>query len=69
VVREYLVGKFHLDPGATGVMPLGADSVDSPQRRPWEGVALAVILPKGTMSQPGPAPAPRPSVVKDDAQE
>jgi phospholipid/cholesterol/gamma-HCH transport system substrate-binding protein len=49
LVRDYLLGKFHLDPEATGVMPLGADSVDSPGR-PWEGVALAVILPKGTIS-------------------
>ena len=32
-------------------MPLGADSGDSPERLPWDGVALAVILPKGTMSQ------------------
>jgi phospholipid/cholesterol/gamma-HCH transport system substrate-binding protein len=65
LVREYLVGKFHLDPEATGVMPLGADSIDSPQRRPWEGVALAVILPKGTITPPKPGP---PSVVKDDTQ-
>jgi hypothetical protein len=49
LVREHLLGKFHLDPEATGVMPLGADSVDSPGR-PWEGVALAVILPKGAIS-------------------
>jgi len=51
LVRDYLLGKFHLDPEATGVMALGADSIDSPERRPWEGVALAVILPKGTIAQ------------------
>ena len=32
-------------------MPLGADSSDSPEPLRWEGVALAVILPKGAMSQ------------------
>ena len=32
-------------------MPLGADSGDSPEPRLCEGVALAVILPKGAMSQ------------------
>jgi len=52
LVREHLLGKFHLDPEATGVMALGADSIDSPERRPWEGVALAIILPKGSIAQP-----------------
>jgi phospholipid/cholesterol/gamma-HCH transport system substrate-binding protein len=48
VVREYLVARYHLDPQATGAMPLGADSTDGPERA-WDGVALAVILPKGTI--------------------
>ena len=51
-VRDYLIGTFHLDPQATGAMPLGADSTESPERAPWDGVALAVILP-------GASPAPR----------
>jgi phospholipid/cholesterol/gamma-HCH transport system substrate-binding protein len=46
IVRDYLVGTFHLDPQATGAMPLSADSTGSPGRAPWDGVALAVILPK-----------------------
>ena len=45
-MRDYLIGKFHLDPQATGAMPLGADSTGSPEKAPWDGVALAVILPK-----------------------
>lgn len=52
MVRDYLIGKFHLDPQDTGVMPLSADSPDSPGKVPWDGVALAVILPKA-------APPPR----------
>ena len=52
LVREYLIGRFELDPQTTGVMALGADSGDSPERMPWEGVALAVILPKGTIRSP-----------------
>jgi len=51
LVREYLIGRFQFDPDTTGAMPLGADSGDSPER-PWEGVALAVILPKGTITAP-----------------
>jgi phospholipid/cholesterol/gamma-HCH transport system substrate-binding protein len=46
IVRDYLIAKFHLDPQATGAMPLSADSPDSPEKAPWDGVAVAVILPK-----------------------
>jgi phospholipid/cholesterol/gamma-HCH transport system substrate-binding protein len=42
-IREYLIGRFHLDPRATGVMPLGADAAGSPSQ-PWDGVALAFFL-------------------------
>ena len=28
---------------------LSADSPDSPERAPWDGVAVAVILPKATL--------------------
>jgi len=44
LVREYLIGKFHLDPQSTGVMPLGADSHDSPDGIPWDGIALAAFV-------------------------
>jgi len=48
IVRDYLIAKFHLDPQATGAMALSADSPDSPEKAPWDGVAVAVILPKAT---------------------
>jgi phospholipid/cholesterol/gamma-HCH transport system substrate-binding protein len=51
IVRDYLVDKFHLDPQATGAMPLSADSIDSPGKTPWDGVALVVILPKATLER------------------
>jgi outer membrane protein OmpA-like peptidoglycan-associated protein len=44
LVRDYLVTKFHLDPEATGLMPLGAESVGSPGNAPWDGVVLAAYL-------------------------
>lgn len=44
VVRDYLVDRFHLDPKATGVMPLGADSAESPSPRQFDGIALAFFL-------------------------
>jgi phospholipid/cholesterol/gamma-HCH transport system substrate-binding protein len=46
LAREYLIGKFHLDPLAVGVMPLGAVSPGSPGETPWNGIALAVFLEK-----------------------
>jgi phospholipid/cholesterol/gamma-HCH transport system substrate-binding protein len=39
-IRDYLIATFGLDPGAVGVMPLGADAQGSPEPR-WDGVALA----------------------------
>ena len=51
MVRDHLIGKFHLDPQATGAMPLSADSTDSPGRSPWDGVALAIILPKDALER------------------
>jgi hypothetical protein len=53
IVRDYLVGTFHLDAQATGAMPLSADSPGSPGKAPWDGVALAVILPKDALTPSG----------------
>lgn len=46
LVREYFVQRFHLDPGAVGMMPLGGDASGSPQGATWNGVALAVFVQK-----------------------
>jgi outer membrane protein OmpA-like peptidoglycan-associated protein len=48
MVRDYLIGKFHLDPQSTGIMPLGSDSAGSPNGAPWDGIALAVFEEKPT---------------------
>ena len=52
IVRDYLIAKFHLDPQATGAMALSADSPDSPENARWDGVAVAVILPKANLEPP-----------------
>ena len=44
LVRDYLVPRFGLDPEATGVMPLGADSAGAPEGAHWEGIALAFFI-------------------------
>lgn len=43
-VRDYLVGKFGLDPGFVAIMPLGAEAPGSPAQGRWEGVALAMFV-------------------------
>jgi phospholipid/cholesterol/gamma-HCH transport system substrate-binding protein len=45
-VREYLIERLQLDPGAVGVMPLGDDARGSPDGGMWNGVALAVFVQK-----------------------
>jgi hypothetical protein len=51
-VRDYLIARFQLDSQTSGAMRLGAESPGSPGGVPWDGVALAVILPKGTLALP-----------------
>jgi phospholipid/cholesterol/gamma-HCH transport system substrate-binding protein len=51
LVRDHLIDKFHLDPQATGAMPLSGDSTGSPGSAPWDGAALVVILPKDALQR------------------
>jgi phospholipid/cholesterol/gamma-HCH transport system substrate-binding protein len=44
VVRDYLVGKFGLDPNVIATMPLGDQADGSPDGGQWEGVALALFV-------------------------
>jgi len=46
LVREYLLATFDRDPGATGIMPLGGEAPGSPRDGRWDGVALALFVPK-----------------------
>jgi len=50
--RNYLIGRFGLNPQTTGVMPLGSDSAESPSNKPWDGVALAAFLDRRTLGAP-----------------
>ena len=52
IVRDYLIAKFHLNPQSTGAVPLSGESTGSPGKTPWDGVALAVILPKASLEAP-----------------
>ena len=44
LARDYLIDRFSLDAGAVGLMPFGADAVDSPHGSTWSGIALAVFV-------------------------
>lgn len=45
LVRDYLVGKYRLDPNYVAIMPLGAQAEGSPSGNTWDGVALALFVP------------------------
>ena len=44
LVRDYLQGKYGLDPAYVGIMPLGVDAPNSPANGRWDGVALAAFV-------------------------
>jgi phospholipid/cholesterol/gamma-HCH transport system substrate-binding protein len=45
MVREYIVGKFGLDPALVAVMPMGEEARGAPDGSTWDGVALAMFVP------------------------
>jgi hypothetical protein len=49
LVRDYLVGKFGLDPSFTATMPMGAEAVGSPAGTTWNGIGLALFVTTTTL--------------------
>jgi phospholipid/cholesterol/gamma-HCH transport system substrate-binding protein len=49
LVRDYLVGKFSLDPAFVASMPMGQEASGSPEGKRWDGVALALFVPTSAM--------------------
>ena len=45
LVRDYVVGKFGLDPNLVAIMPMGEEADGSPSGNNWSGVALAIFVP------------------------
>ncbi len=50
LVREYVVGKFKLDPSYVAIMPMGSEAPESPSGKEWNGVALALFVEKAVLS-------------------
>ena len=51
LVRDYVVGKFKLDPSYVAIMPMGAEAPGSPSGGEWNGVALALFVEKAALSR------------------
>ena len=51
LVRDYVVGKFKLDPNYVAIMPMGREAPGSPSGGEWNGVALALFVEKAALSQ------------------
>jgi phospholipid/cholesterol/gamma-HCH transport system substrate-binding protein len=49
LVRDYIVGKFGLDPNAVAIMPMGGEAQGSPNGDRWDGVALALFAPRASL--------------------
>jgi phospholipid/cholesterol/gamma-HCH transport system substrate-binding protein len=49
LVRDYLIGKFGLDPNFVATMAMGAEARESPSGDQWDGVAVAMFVPASGM--------------------
>jgi phospholipid/cholesterol/gamma-HCH transport system substrate-binding protein len=49
LVRDYVVGKYGLDPKVVATMPMGEEAPGSPGGNRWDGVALALFPATSTM--------------------
>jgi phospholipid/cholesterol/gamma-HCH transport system substrate-binding protein len=51
LVRDYVIGKFGLDPVFVAIMPMGAEAQESPSGAEWDGIALAIFVPVSSLAQ------------------
>jgi len=49
IVRQYIVGKFDVPPQNVGFIGLGHESLHSPDKDHWDGVALTLFLDRGEL--------------------
>ncbi len=58
MVREYLLGRYELAPGATGAIALGDKADGSPSGSTWDGVAIALFVDKDALRSEASAVRP-----------
>jgi len=51
LARSYLISTYQLSPQMVGIMPLGSESIDSPNNTPWDGIALAAFLDRESLAK------------------
>jgi phospholipid/cholesterol/gamma-HCH transport system substrate-binding protein len=61
LVRDYVVGKFKLDPNYTAIMPMGSDAPESPSGGEWNGVALAIFVDSSAVGERSGPPVRAPA--------
>jgi phospholipid/cholesterol/gamma-HCH transport system substrate-binding protein len=54
LVRDYVVGRFGLEPKSVGIMPMGSEAPNSPMHGTWDGVALTIFVPKAALVETKP---------------
>jgi len=45
LVRDYIIGRYGVDPKVIVALPMGAKATDSPSGDAWDGVGLALFVP------------------------
>jgi hypothetical protein len=51
LARSYLIGTYQLNPQTIGAMPLGGESIESPDNTAWDGIALAAFLDRESLAR------------------
>ena len=46
LVRDYIIGRYGYAPNSTAVMPMGSVATGSPSGDSWDGIALAIFVPR-----------------------
>ena len=49
LVRDYIVGRYGVDPKVIVAMPMGAKATDSPSGNTWDGIGLSLFVPTGSL--------------------
>ena len=49
LVRDYIIGRYGVDPNVIVAMPMGAKATDSPSGNSWDGIGLALFVPTASL--------------------
>jgi phospholipid/cholesterol/gamma-HCH transport system substrate-binding protein len=49
LVRDYIIGRYGVDPKVIVALPMGAKAADSPSGDTWDGIGLALFVPTASL--------------------